>query len=46
MQDMILFSTKILELLSEFLWTEPIKYLFGLVCLCFICKAINNLIAR
>ena len=44
MANMIAFSTAMLSLLADFLATEPIIYLFGLVCLCFVLKAVKMLL--
>jgi len=38
MRDMIDFSLAMMEGLADFLGSEPIFYLFGLVCFCFIVK--------
>lgn len=39
MNEMIDFSMAMLDGLADFLGTEPIFYLFGLVCFCFVVKA-------
>lgn len=44
MEDMILFSTGMLDAVATFLASEPIIYLFGLVCLCFVVKAFKDII--
>lgn len=41
MSDMIAFCTSILGLLADFLATEPIFYLFALICFVFVCKAVK-----
>lgn len=41
MDNMIQFSTSMLNLLADFLAREPIIYLFGLICLCFVVKVIK-----
>lgn len=46
MNDMIDFSVALLEALSDFLGTPPVFYLFGIICLCFICKAVMILMGR
>jgi hypothetical protein len=38
---MIAFTSTVLSLLADFLGREPIIYLFGLVCLVPVCKAIS-----
>lgn len=45
MTDMILFSTSMLTAISDFLGTEPIFYLFGLICFTFVCKAVKIIIS-
>mgnify|MGYP001047781492 CR=1 FL=1 len=44
MEAMITYSTGMLEALAAFLSSEPIIYLFGLVCLTFIVKAVKDII--
>lgn len=44
MQPMIDFSVYFLGALADFLASEPIIYMFGLICLCFIAKTIKILI--
>lgn len=41
MDNMIQFSTSMLTILADFLAREPIIYLFGLICLCFVVKVIK-----
>lgn len=43
MMSMIEFSVSLLRCVSEFLASEPIIYLFSLVLLCFLCKAVKSL---
>lgn len=43
MQVMIDFSVAELQALTNFLGSEPIIYLFGMICFCFLCKAIKTL---
>jgi len=45
MQNMISFSTAILNALVDFLGSEPIFYIFGLTCFLFIVKAVKILIS-
>lgn len=45
MNAMIDFTTAILQALVIFLGSEPIIYLFGLICFCFLCKGIKLLIS-
>lgn len=45
MDNMILFSEVFLGLVAEFLQAPPVFYLFGLICFCFICKAVKILIS-
>lgn len=44
MQPMIDFSVYFLGALADFLVSEPIIYMFGLICLVFIAKTIKILI--
>ena len=46
MQSMISFSTYMLDALVDFLGSEPIFYVFGLVCFLFIVKAVKILISN
>lgn len=46
MQDMIDFSVAMMDNLALFLRSEPIFYLFSLVCFCFVAKFIMILIGR
>lgn len=43
MTPMIDFSAALLGIVAEFLNTEPIIYLFGMVIFCFVCKGIKVL---
>ena len=43
MENMIVFSTAIMSILADFLASEPIFYLFGLVCLCMVVKVFQIL---
>lgn len=45
MIEMQEFSLFLLQAIAEFLGTEPVFYLFGVVIFCFICKAIKNFIS-
>lgn len=44
MEVMITYSTRMLEAIATFLGSEPIIYLFGLVCLAFIMKVVKDII--
>lgn len=44
MTPMIDFSVAMLTALSDFLLSEPVFYLFGLICFCFVVKAFKILI--
>lgn len=37
------FSVFMLQALAEFLGSDPIFYLFGLICTCFVCRAVKEL---
>lgn len=39
------FSLFMLQAVAEFLGAEPVFYLFGIICFCFICKAIKTFIS-
>lgn len=39
------FSLFMLQAVAEFLGAEPVFYLFGIICFCFICKAIKIFIS-
>ena len=41
MESMIAFSVAMLEALASFLGSEPIIYLFGLICFVFVAKAVK-----
>lgn len=43
MTPMIEFSVAMLRAVADFLGTEPIFYLFGMVIFCFLCKAVKTL---
>lgn len=43
MNVMIEFTSTVLNQLASFLGSEPIIYLFGCVCLCFVVKAVKML---
>lgn len=45
MTAMIDFSVAMLQALATFLGTEPIFYLFGMICFCFLCKGVKYLMA-
>lgn len=44
MEAMIAYSTGMLEAIATFLGSEPIIYLFGLVCLTVLVKAVKDII--
>lgn len=44
MDAMIAYSTSMLQAVAVFLGSEPIIYLFGLICLAILAKAIKNII--
>lgn len=44
MSDMVSFSVSMLTAVADFLATPPIFYLFGLICLCFVLKAVKIII--
>lgn len=44
MEAMITYSTGMLEAVAIFLGSEPIIYLFGIVCLAFIVKVVKDII--
>ena len=44
MEAMIVYSTGMLEAVATFLATEPIIYLFGLVCLAVLVKVVKDII--
>lgn len=43
MTSMIEFSVALLQAVAQWLASEPVVYLFGLVLLCWLCKAIKIL---
>lgn len=45
MEDMIVFSTGMLNAVSTFLGSEPIIYIFGLVCLVVVVKVFKDIIS-
>lgn len=45
MTPMIDFSVAMLGAIADFLGSEPIIYLFGLILFCFICKIIKTFIS-
>lgn len=45
MTPMINFSVTMLGAIADFLGSEPIIYLFGLILFCFICKIIKTFIS-
>lgn len=45
MQQMIDFTTSVLQTLATWLGSEPIIYLFGLCCGCFVIKIIKSLMS-
>lgn len=44
MNAMIDFSVAMLQALADFLGSEPIIYLFAMILLCFLCKAVVTLV--
>ena len=44
MEEMIVFSSGMLDAVAQFLGSEPIIYLFGLVCLCFVVRVFKDII--
>lgn len=44
MEVMIAYSTAMLDAIATFLGSEPIIYLFGLVCLAVVVKAVKDMI--
>lgn len=44
MTNMAAFFSEILQAVAVFLGSEPVIYLFGLVCLAFVCKIIKDMI--
>lgn len=44
MEVMIAYSTGMLDAIATFLGSEPIIYLFGLVCLAVVVKAVKDMI--
>lgn len=46
MSAMMDFSAALLDAVAQFLGSEPIIYLFSLILLCFLCKAIKILVSR
>lgn len=44
MGEMIAYSNAMLEAIAAFLGSEPIIYLFGLVCLSILVKAVKDII--
>ncbi len=45
MTPMIDFSVALLQAVAGFLAAEPVIYLFGLVLLCFLCKALKTIVS-
>lgn len=45
MTPMIDFSAALLQAVADFLAAEPVVYLFSLVLLCFLCKALKTLVS-
>lgn len=44
MTPMIDFSVAMLQAVANFLGSEPVIYLFGMVIFCFLCKGIKTLL--
>lgn len=44
MEIMIAYSTSMLDAIATFLGSEPIIYLFALICLAAVVKAVRNII--
>lgn len=45
MDAMMVYSVGMLETVAVFLGSEPIIYLFGLICLVLVIKAVKNIIS-
>lgn len=45
MTPMIDFSVALLQAVADFLAAEPVIYLFSLVLLCFLCKALKTIVS-
>lgn len=45
MTPMIDFSVALLQAVADFLAAEPVIYLFSLVLLCFLCKALKIIVS-
>ena len=45
MQNMSTFFTAMLEAIADFLGSEPVIYVFGLVCLCIVVKVFKDIIS-
>lgn len=45
MEAMIAYSTSMLQAVATFLGSEPIIYLFGLICLAVVVKAVKNILS-
>ena len=46
MQQMIDYTTAVLEAIGAWLGTEPILYIFGLICAAFVFNMIKSLMTR
>lgn len=46
MMEMMDFSVALLGAVCQFLLAPPVFYLFGLVCFCYVCKALKILMSR
>lgn len=44
LNDMISYTISFLQSIADFFLLEPICYLFGLICLCFVVKAFKMII--
>lgn len=45
MQEMVDFSTAILNAVCDFLETPPVFYVFGLICFVLVCKGVKILMS-
>lgn len=45
MTPMVDFSAAMLQAVADFLGSEPIIYLFGMILFCFLCKGIKTLMS-
>lgn len=45
MENMTAFFTSMLHAIADFLGSEPVIYIFGLVCLCIVVKVFKDIIS-